>query len=120
MWPNPQFPAHLITFTGDTLNVKLHFFVQCKPTTKFNQAQFFHPDFDLETSLWSAYRWCAFQSNRRWSFNVISNPLEYSNISKNKNENSVAKGLLRKKLGILKRVLTVLWFQLKQIADVIK
>ena len=25
MWSNPQFPADLVTFTGETLNGKLHF-----------------------------------------------------------------------------------------------
>ena len=25
MWPNPQFPADLVTFTEETLNGKLHF-----------------------------------------------------------------------------------------------
>ena len=25
MWPNPQFPADLVTFTEEILNVKLHF-----------------------------------------------------------------------------------------------
>ena len=25
MWPNPQFPADLVTFTEQILNVKLHF-----------------------------------------------------------------------------------------------
>ena len=25
MWPNPQFPADLVTFTGEILNGKLHF-----------------------------------------------------------------------------------------------
>ena len=25
MWPNPQFPADLVTFTGQILNGKLHF-----------------------------------------------------------------------------------------------
>ena len=29
MWPNPQFPADLVTFTEEILNRKLHFFVQC-------------------------------------------------------------------------------------------
>ena len=29
MWPNPQFPADLVTFTEEILNGKLHFFVQC-------------------------------------------------------------------------------------------
>ena len=28
MWPNPQFPADLVTFTEEILNGKLHFFVQ--------------------------------------------------------------------------------------------
>ena len=28
MWPNPQFPADLNTFTEEILNGKLHFFVQ--------------------------------------------------------------------------------------------
>ena len=26
MWPNPQFPADLVTFTGDIFNRKLRFF----------------------------------------------------------------------------------------------
>ena len=26
MWPNPQFPGDLVTFTKETLNRKLHFF----------------------------------------------------------------------------------------------
>ena len=26
MWPNPQFPANLVTFTGEILDGKLHFF----------------------------------------------------------------------------------------------
>ena len=26
----PQFPAHLVAFTEDILNGKLHFFVQCQ------------------------------------------------------------------------------------------
>ena len=30
MWPNPQFPADLVTFTEEILNGKLRFFVQCK------------------------------------------------------------------------------------------
>ena len=30
MWPNPQFPADLVTFTEQILNGKLHFLVQCK------------------------------------------------------------------------------------------
>ena len=25
MWPNPQFPVDLVTFTEETLNAKLHF-----------------------------------------------------------------------------------------------
>ena len=25
MWPNPQFPAHLVTFNEEILNGKLHF-----------------------------------------------------------------------------------------------
>ena len=25
MWPNPQFPANLVTFTEEILNEKLHF-----------------------------------------------------------------------------------------------
>ena len=29
MLTNPQFPAHLVTFTEDILNGKLYFFVQC-------------------------------------------------------------------------------------------
>ena len=28
MWPNPQFPADLVTFTEEIRNGKLHFFVQ--------------------------------------------------------------------------------------------
>ena len=28
MWPNPQFPAGLVTFTEEILNGKLHIFVQ--------------------------------------------------------------------------------------------
>ena len=28
MWPNPQFPANLVTFTEEILNGKLHFFMQ--------------------------------------------------------------------------------------------
>ena len=27
MWPNPQFLADLVTFTGEIINGKLHFFV---------------------------------------------------------------------------------------------
>ena len=30
MWPDPQIPADLVTFTEEILNRKLHFFVQCK------------------------------------------------------------------------------------------
>ena len=33
MWPNPQFPADLVTFTEEILNGKLHFFVQWKKNT---------------------------------------------------------------------------------------
>ena len=29
MWPNPQFPGDLVTFTGKILNGKLHFFYSC-------------------------------------------------------------------------------------------
>ena len=29
MWPNPQFPADLVTFTEEIRNGKLRFFVQC-------------------------------------------------------------------------------------------
>ena len=29
MWPNPHFPADLVTFTEEILNGKLRFFVQC-------------------------------------------------------------------------------------------
>ena len=29
MWPNPQFPADLITFTENIFNGRLHVFVQC-------------------------------------------------------------------------------------------
>ena len=29
MWPNPQFPADLVTSTEEILNGKPHFFVQC-------------------------------------------------------------------------------------------
>ena len=29
MWPNPQFPADLVTFSEEIFNGKLHFFVQC-------------------------------------------------------------------------------------------
>ena len=28
MWPNPQLPADLVTFTGEILNEKYNFFVQ--------------------------------------------------------------------------------------------
>ena len=28
MWPNPQFPVDLITFTEEILNEKFHFFVE--------------------------------------------------------------------------------------------
>ena len=31
MWPNPQETAALVTFTEETVNGKLHSFVQCKP-----------------------------------------------------------------------------------------
>ena len=30
MWPNPQFPADLVTFTEEILNRKLPIFVRCK------------------------------------------------------------------------------------------
>ena len=30
MWPNPQFPADLVTFTEDTLHGKLHFLCSVK------------------------------------------------------------------------------------------
>ena len=30
MWPNPQFPADLATFTEEIFNGQLHFFVQCQ------------------------------------------------------------------------------------------
>ena len=30
MWPNPQFPEYLITFTEEILNGKLNFFAQFK------------------------------------------------------------------------------------------
>ena len=36
MWPNPQFPGDLVTFTEEILNGKLHFFVQCDTTLKYN------------------------------------------------------------------------------------
>ena len=54
MWPDPQFPADLVTFTEEIFNGKLHFFVQCmcffntssvhlklnlvSPKTKFNKS----------------------------------------------------------------------------------
>ena len=37
MGPNPQFPANLVTCTGEILNVKLHFFVQCKNVSTATQ-----------------------------------------------------------------------------------
>ena len=32
MWPNPQFPANLVTFTEAVLNGNLRFLVQCTMT----------------------------------------------------------------------------------------
>ena len=37
MWPNPQVPADLVTFTEEILNEKLHFFVQCPLFKNWNQ-----------------------------------------------------------------------------------
>ena len=37
MWPNPQFPADLVTFTKEILNGKLHFFVQCLLSTEMKK-----------------------------------------------------------------------------------
>ena len=34
MWPNPQEIVDLNTFTGEVLNRKLHFFVQCRKRNK--------------------------------------------------------------------------------------
>ena len=34
MWPNPQFPADLVTFTKEILNGKLHFFCSEKSFTE--------------------------------------------------------------------------------------
>ena len=40
MWPNPQFPADLVTFTGEILNEKLLLFVQCLSKTKTKKNSF--------------------------------------------------------------------------------
>ena len=32
MWPNPQFPADLVTFTEEILHVKLHFLCSANST----------------------------------------------------------------------------------------
>ena len=37
MWPIPQFPANLVTFTEETPNVKLHFFAQCQKSQSHDQ-----------------------------------------------------------------------------------
>ena len=34
MWPNPQFPVDLVTFTEEILNWKLHFFCSAAPFSK--------------------------------------------------------------------------------------
>ena len=35
MWPNPQFPADLVTFTEEILNGKLHFLCSVRQSTNF-------------------------------------------------------------------------------------
>ena len=37
MWPNPQFPADLITFTDEILNGKLHFYAVLVRNVSENQ-----------------------------------------------------------------------------------
>ena len=36
MWPNPEFPADLVTCTKEILNGTLHFFVQCEGPMKYH------------------------------------------------------------------------------------
>ena len=42
MWPNPQFPADLVTFTEEILNGKLPFFVQWRGNTDQKKADTFY------------------------------------------------------------------------------
>ena len=45
MWPNPQFPADLITFTEEILNAKLRFLCSDsynKPSTNLTSIEFYH------------------------------------------------------------------------------
>ena len=36
MWPNPQFPADLVTFTEEILNGKLHFLLSGRVDSEMN------------------------------------------------------------------------------------
>ena len=36
MWPNPQFPSDLVTFTEEILNGKLHFLRSDRPSSTKN------------------------------------------------------------------------------------
>ena len=37
MWPNPQFPADLVTFTEEILNGKIHFLCSAKSVSAYPQ-----------------------------------------------------------------------------------
>ena len=41
MWPNPQFPADLVTFTEEILNGKLHFLCSVMSPIKLIREPFF-------------------------------------------------------------------------------
>ena len=42
MWPNPQFPADLVTFTGAILNGKLHFLCSDRNIVFLRQTKYLH------------------------------------------------------------------------------
>ena len=43
MWPNPQFPADLVAFTGEILNGKLHSLCSLKGTQVIESAKSIKP-----------------------------------------------------------------------------
>ena len=43
MWPNPQFPADLVTFTEEILNVKLNFLC----SVEFRKSDLIGPSMEL-------------------------------------------------------------------------
>ena len=49
MWPNPQFPADLVTFTEETFNGKLHFLCNDKTCSDHTQTMQLQKD-NVKTS----------------------------------------------------------------------